>query len=49
MAKLTISYRVTFQGAYELSANGVTRQFMGYTKAEATRLFREQLKKEGNR
>jgi len=48
MAKLTISYRLTFQGAWELSANGVTQQFMGYTKREATQLFRELLQKDGN-
>ena len=38
-----VSYRVTFQGAYELSAlvNGhyETRQYFDYTKREATRLF----------
>lgn len=42
---MTISYRTTFQGAYELSAlvNGYleTQQYMGYTKREATQLFRK--------
>lgn len=43
-----ISYRRTFQGAWELSTtrNGYlfTRQFMGYTKREATTLFRAVLR-----
>jgi len=45
---MSISYRVTFQGAYELSTivNGYfeTRQYMGYTKREATQMFREEMK-----
>ena len=45
---MTISYRITSQGAYELSAlvNGYleTQQYMGYTKREATQLFREFIK-----
>lgn len=44
---MTISYRKTFQGAWELSTlkNGylVTRQYMGYTKREATRLFKGEI------
>jgi hypothetical protein len=50
-----ISYRKTFQGAWELSGfvarwdnlagDWLTRQYFGYTKKEATRLFREELKK----
>ena len=43
-----INYRITFQGAYELSAlvNGYleTKQYMGYTKKEATQLFRQHLR-----
>lgn len=43
-----ITYRRTFQGAWELSTvyNGYlfTRQFMGYTKREATSMFREVLR-----
>lgn len=47
--KLNINYRRTFQGAWELYAsdkNGylVSRQYFGYTKKEATRLFRETMK-----
>lgn len=50
---MAISYRVTYQGAYELSA--LVRepntpfdfyehcQYFGYTKKEAARLFREHL------
>lgn len=45
---MTISYRITSQGAYELSAlvNGYleTQQYMGYTKREATELFRQFIK-----
>jgi len=41
---MTISYRKTFQGAWELSAvvNGVriAHQYMGYTKKAATACFR---------
>ncbi len=48
--KLDISYRKTFQGAWVLTAivgtRLVSRQYMGYTKREATRLFREHVKKE---
>lgn len=43
-----ISYRRTFQGAWMCSATVdgylVERQFMGYTKQEATRLFRQVIK-----
>jgi len=46
--KMTISYRKTFQGAWVLSAfvGGYyeEKQFMGYTKKEATSLFREYVK-----
>lgn len=48
-----IFYRKTFQGAWELSAEvtdpftpfswSESRQFFGYTKREATALFREYL------
>jgi hypothetical protein len=45
--KMSISYRVTFQGAWELCAyvNGhfETMQYMGYTKREATQLFRQHI------
>lgn len=45
---MTISYRRTFQGAWELStiAAGrlITHQYMGYTKREATAMFRAQIK-----
>jgi hypothetical protein len=44
---MSISYRVTFQGAWELCAyvNGhfETMQYMGYTKREATQLFRQHI------
>lgn len=54
---MAISYRVTSQGAYELSVI-VTEpgtpfafyehsQYFGYTKREATRLFREHLAAKG--
>lgn len=50
--KTEIQYRRTFQGAWELSAmvqEGIYAyiehaQFMGHTKKEATRLFRQYLK-----
>jgi len=45
---MTINYEKTFQGAWVLSASVggyyERRQFMGYTKKEATRLFREYVK-----
>jgi hypothetical protein len=46
---MTINYRVTFQGAWELYAsdkNGylVCRQYFGYTKREATQKFRAEMK-----
>jgi hypothetical protein len=46
---MTIQYRVTFQGAWELYAsdkNGylVSRQYFGYTKREATQKFRAEMK-----
>ena len=45
---MNLSYRKTFQGAWVVSAlvDGylVERQFMGYTKKEATRLFRQYVK-----
>ena len=45
---MTIYYEKTFQGAWVLSAmiGGYyeEKQFMGYTKKEATRLFREYMK-----
>lgn len=45
---MTINYRRTFQGAWELYASGndgylVTRQYMGYTKREATQMFRAEM------
>ena len=47
-----ISYRKTSQGAWELSTVSggylVSRQFMGYTKKDATKLFRQYLKGETN-
>lgn len=46
--RVDIFYRKTFQGAWVLSTihNGyrVQRQYMGYTKKEATRMFRDELK-----
>jgi hypothetical protein len=43
-----ISYRQTFQAAWELSTvmGGylVSRQYMGYTKKQATQLFRQHLR-----
>jgi hypothetical protein len=50
---MTISYRRTFQGAWELYAsdnNGylVSRQYFFYTKREATQLFRAEMKKINN-
>lgn len=49
---IVISYRQTFQAAWELSTvyNGylVSRQYMGYTKKEATKLFRKYLKGDNN-
>jgi hypothetical protein len=49
---VVISYRQTFQAAWELSTvyNGylVSRQYMGYTKKQATKLFRQYLKGEIN-
>jgi hypothetical protein len=54
MQDLNITYRRTFQGAWELSAfisdsSGeylLSRQFMGYTKSEAKELFIEQAQRE---
>jgi hypothetical protein len=47
-----ISYERNQYGAWVLyaSVNGylVSRQYMGYTKAESTKLFRQYLKKDGN-
>lgn len=47
MTRLDISYRRTVQGAWELSAihNGYLRhrQYFGYTKCEAARLFRAEI------
>jgi hypothetical protein len=44
---MTLSYRRTFQGAWVVSAivGGylIERQFMGYTKAQAGRKFREEV------
>jgi len=47
--KGTMTIRRTFQGAWEISMDdtrgyNVTRQYFGYTKREAMRLFREDLK-----
>jgi hypothetical protein len=43
---MSISYEKTFQGAWKLTTldNGYlqTRQYMGYTKAQATALFVEE-------
>jgi hypothetical protein len=48
-----ISYRRTFQGAWALSAivGGYReeRQYMGYTKREASRLFRNEFNGKGAR
>jgi hypothetical protein len=45
---MSISYRRTYQGAWELCAlvNGYleTMQYMGYTKQEATQLFKQHIK-----
>jgi hypothetical protein len=46
---MTISYRRTFQGGWELSSsdtwgNLVTQQYLFYTKKEATSLFRKLMK-----
>ena len=45
--KVTITIRKTFQGAYELSAivgdDYISRQYMGYSKREALRLFKQYL------
>jgi hypothetical protein len=45
---IDVYYRRTFQGAWALSAmHGgyrVERQYMGYTKREATRMFRAELR-----
>jgi hypothetical protein len=45
---MSISYARTYQGAWELSTvvNGYfeTQQYMGYTKKEATQLFRQHIK-----
>lgn len=49
---IVISYRQTFQAAWELSSvyqgRLVSRQYMGYTKREATKLFRQYLKGDNN-
>lgn len=46
--KLSISINRTFQGAWELSTivgdQYIHRQYMGYTKKEAIKLFKEYLK-----
>lgn len=48
---MTISYRKTYQGAWELSTveygYRIHRQYMGYTKREATKLFKKQVKEIG--
>ena len=46
---MVIQYRKTFQGAWELYASDkdgylVTRQYFGYTKREAVRMFRAEMK-----
>jgi hypothetical protein len=45
--KVKIMIRKTFQGAYELSAvvgvDYIHKQYMGYTKREALKLFKEYL------
>jgi len=45
---MSISYSRTYQGAWELCAlvNGYfeTMQYMGYTKKEATQLFKQHIK-----
>lgn len=45
--KVTITIRKTFQGAYELSAiigeDYIRKQYMGYSKREALRLFKQYL------
>jgi len=51
---MTIQYRKTFQGAWELYAsdeNGyyiLIRQYFGYNKREATKLFRAEMRKINN-
>jgi len=49
---MSISYRKTSQGAWELSSlvDGyfMTKQYFYYTKAEATTLFRQEIKKARN-
>ena len=50
---MTIQYRKTFQGAWELYAsdkNGylLSRQYFGYNKREATQLFRAEMRKINN-
>lgn len=50
---MAIQYRVTFQGAWELYASDkkgylVSRQYFGYTKREATQMFRAEMKKINN-
>ena len=53
---MTISYTKTRQGDYELSAFVkdaygeylLTRRYIGYTKAECTKLFKHEMKKAGN-
>jgi hypothetical protein len=48
--KTKISQRVTFQGALELGAmvhgQWIHRQFMGYTKREALRMFKDLIERE---
>ncbi len=50
---MTIQYRKTFQGAWELYASDndgylVTRQYFGYTKREATEMFRAEMREINN-
>ena len=51
--RIDVSYRRTFQGAWALStiAGGFyfERQFFGYTKREATVLFRQQVRERNAR
>ena len=44
VVKKNISYRITFQGAWELYYDGYCKQYFYYTKKEATEKFVAELR-----